>query len=328
MLLAVAGLYAYVDALKGHPFDTDTVGGAAAVGAMTGAAFGIALRTVLVEFTSVLWHWCRRRPQETAWTLRGFLVTNGMVIAGFAGAFAAISATGALLPASAGLWAWLVLPFLVALLPMYERFILPWVRYAGAPKLAECRTDLSDWVDEICAARRLPKVRLRVHEGDLDNAYAVGGFGAHLIVVGGGLLAKLSPQHLKAIVAHEIAHVARRDVPRLLPLIVLACTVYSVISTHTAWPLFAIEEVWSTVAGALLAGILACAFMLVIPGLCQRRMEFGADRLAAEFLGEGEPLAQALERLAEIAGEPLTKRSWSHPTIQARVDALRSPATT
>ena len=58
-----------------------------------------------------------------------------------------------------------------------------------------------------------------------------------------------------------------------------------------------------------------------------RRMEFGADRLAAEMLGDGELLAQALERLSQITGQRLNEWSWSHPPLQARIAALRSPST-
>ena len=143
-------------------------------------------------------------------------------------------------------------------------------------------------------------------------------------MIGRGLVDNLSPPHLRAVVAHEIAHVARRDVPWLLAPIAIGSTLYAFLIAYVSTPLFRTLEVWGIVGGALCAGLCYAACLMGIPGYFMRRMEFKADRLAAEILGGGEPLAQALERLCQLTGQSLTKKTWSHPTIQARIEAIRS----
>ena len=82
----------------------------------------------------------------------------------------------------------------------------------------------------------------------------------------------------------------------------------------------------SVAAGAALAGAFAGLFVVVLPGFFMRRMEFQADRVAVEMLGDGELLVDALTKLAELNKQPLDARSWSHPTMQARIDAIRALA--
>lgn len=194
---------------------------------------------------------------------------------------------------------------------------------------AELTTSLLQWswVEDLRTQRDLPKFRIRIQSGSFKNAFAIGGLGAHLVVLGDGLVQALSPAHLRGVVAHEIAHVARRDVPRLLlPLVVVGGTLHAISVVKLSHPLFATHELWGIASGAVLAGLFAGLFVVLLPGFLMRRMEFGADRVAAEMLGDGELLAQALERLAEITGQPLDQWSWSHPPLQARIAALRSPA--
>lgn len=301
--------------------------GMAKGGAVVGLTLYVVVRLIVAELTTRLWQWSCRLPREIEQTWGEALTTACLALAGSAAAMAIVFVIGhALSPSGLSLW---LFPFFVALFPLYETFVLPWIQYARAPTLQTASLpDLEEWVEELGARRDLPKFRIRIQNGPFENAFAIGGLGAHLVVVGKGLVDSLSPAHLRAVVAHEIAHVVRRDVPRLLlPLVVVGGTLHAVSVVKVSHPLFATFEVWGLVSGTVLAGLFAGTFMMLLPGFFMRRMEFAADRLAAEMLGDGEVLAQALERLGEIAGQRLDEWSWSHPPLQARITALRSPST-
>lgn len=291
-----------------------------------GATLYLVVRVILGELALSLFRWSVRIPHDVERTWGEVLTTNCLALAGSAAAMALVLVIGhAVSPSGFALW---LFPFFVALFPMYETFVLPWVRYARAPTHKTVSLpELEGWIEDLRARRSLPRFHIRVQNGPFENAFAVGGLGAHLVVVGNGLVEGLSPAQLRAVVAHEIAHVERRDVPRLLlPLVVVGGTLHAISVVKVSHPLFETLEVWGLACGAVLAGLFAGTFMMLLPGFFMRRMEFGADRLAAEMLGDGELLAQALERLAEITGQPLDQWSWSHPPLQARIAALRSPA--
>ncbi|MCY4011917.1 MAG: M48 family metalloprotease [Gammaproteobacteria bacterium] len=304
-----------------------TYAGMAAAGALMGATIFLTVRVILAELAPTLLRWSLRTANDNERTWREALTTTCLGLLGMTATMTLVFVIGhAVSPYGLALW---LFPFFVALFPLYETFLLPWVQYARAPTLKTARlSELQDWICDLRARRNIPKFRIRVQNGRFENAFAIGGLGTHLIVVGKGLVDGMSPAHLRAVVAHEIAHVARRDVPRLLlPLVVVGGTLHAISVVKVSHPLFATHEVWGIASGTILAGLFAGVFMMLLPGFFMRRMEFGADRLAAEMLGDGELLAQALERLSEITGQRLDEWSWSHPPLQARIEALRlSPA--
>lgn len=324
--LAVLGLmWTLVTFLAPKPgWFEPTYVGMATGGAVVGASIYLVVRVIVAELSVSLWCWSCRLPRETNQTWREAVTTTGLAMAGTSVAFALVFTIGhAITPM--GLVTWLM-PFFVSLVPLYETFVLPWLQYARAPTLRTARLpELANWIDDLRTRRDLPKFHIRIQNAPLENAFAIGGLGAHLIVLGKGLVDSMSSSHLRAVVAHEIAHVARRDVPRLLlPLVVAGGTLHAISVVKISHPLFARDEVWSIASGTVLAGLFAGTFMMILPGFFMRRMEFAADRLAAEMLGDGEVLAQALERLAEVTGQRLDGWSWSHPPLGARIAALRS----
>ena len=325
--LAVLGLLWAAAARQQPGWLEPTYVGMAAAGALAGATIYFVVRVVIAQLTASLWYWSCRIPREIEQTWRVALATTCLALVGCAAAMALIFVIAhAVSPHGLALW---LFPFFVSLFPLYETFVLPWVQYARAPTLKGANLpELDKWIEDLAAQRDLPKLRIRVQNGQFENAFAIGGVGAHLVVLGKGLVDSMSPAHLRAVVAHEIAHVARRDVPRLLlPLVVAAGTLHAIAVVKFSHPLFATHEPWGVASGAILTGLFAGVFMLILPGFFMRRIEFAADRLAAEMLGDGEVLAQALERLGEITGERLDAWSWSHPPLQARIAALRSPDT-
>ena len=61
-----------------------------------------------------------------------------------------------------------------------------------------------------------------------------------------------------------------------------------------------------------------------LPGLVGRRSEYGADRLAANLLGDAKPMIEALVRLHELRDVPLDRKGLTHPTGAERIAALEA----
>ena len=73
--------------------------------------------------------------------------------------------------------------------------------------------ELHAMVERLCAMAGLPKPRVAVVDTDVPNAFATGRNPQHAVVaVTQGLWRRLEPQELEAVLAHELSHVANRDV--------------------------------------------------------------------------------------------------------------------
>src|SRR5262245_39227400 len=73
--------------------------------------------------------------------------------------------------------------------------------------------ELHAMVERLCAMADLPKPRLAVVDSDVPNAFATGRNPKHAAVaVTTGLWRRLEPQEIESVLAHELSHVANRDV--------------------------------------------------------------------------------------------------------------------
>src|SRR3954462_795069 len=115
--------------------------------------------------------------------------------------------------------------FNVGLVPMLVIIVgIAFVQYYTSDKLAlaasgakevsrEEAPDLHAMVERLCALADLPKPRIAVIPSDVPNAFATGRNPKHAAVaVTGGLWRRLEPQEVEAVLAHELSHVANRDV--------------------------------------------------------------------------------------------------------------------
>src|SRR5689334_25192474 len=85
---------------------------------------------------------------------------------------------------------------------------------AGAKVVSrEDAPDLHDMVERLCAMADLPKPRVAIMDTPVPNAFATGRSPKHAAVcVTTGLWNRLEPQEVEAVLAHELSHVANRDV--------------------------------------------------------------------------------------------------------------------
>lgn len=166
----------------------------------------------------------------------------------------------------------------------------------------------------------LPSTRMAVRRAVLlVVALALWGIRKPWLLVGEGLRKEMPYAEVKAVLAHEIGHVIRRDQVRLLLSGLAWAAAITVCSRLVLLPLLQADRAITFIT------VLATfnTLYLVALGVVMRRMEYATDRLAIELLdGRGAPLASALERLAEFKRAPLEQKSLTHPSVRDRVSAI------
>ena len=187
-------------------------------------------------------------------------------------------------------------------------------------------------LERLAAKANVVKPKLFVIRDGHPRSLAAGrGPRGAAIAVSRGLLAAAPPAELEGVLAHELAHVRRRDV---------------VTQETTVWVAAALVE-FTRIGGFLQRGLLfvigpvaaALVHLLLSP-----RREFAADRYAAELCESPHGLADALLRLEqaneliEFSGSPVTEPLYivnpfdehglaamfvTHPKTEERVRKLR-----
>ncbi|MDE2119184.1 MAG: M48 family metalloprotease [Betaproteobacteria bacterium] len=230
-----------------------------------------------------------------------------------------------------------------------ERLVL---RLYGARELdAETDPHLSVMVRELAGRAGLPAPHVFVLDTPAANAFVVGRGRTHVaLVLTRGILRLLDERELRAVLAHEFAHILRGDV---LPGTLAAVFGGLLAALSHGGPAPAAEE-RSARAGAVphnplwwLLGPLAALFAQV--GAAARR-ELAADRLGAALCGDRAAMASALQHLHDHAqatrGFPQAGRYPAgvqmmvcdplrgggvyrlfrcHPPVACRLQALREP---
>ncbi len=73
--------------------------------------------------------------------------------------------------------------------------------------------ELHGVVDRLCALADMPKPKVGIATTDIPNAFATGRSPKHAVVCATrGIMARLNDEELEAVLAHELSHVAHRDV--------------------------------------------------------------------------------------------------------------------
>src|SRR6266508_6303183 len=73
--------------------------------------------------------------------------------------------------------------------------------------------ELHEMVERLCAMADLPKPKIAVIDTDVPNAFATGRSPKHAAVaVTTGLWRRLEPREIEGVLAHELSHIANRDV--------------------------------------------------------------------------------------------------------------------
>jgi heat shock protein HtpX len=176
-------------------------------------------------------------------------------------------------------------------------------------------------VAELVQRAGLPMPRVYVIDEAAPNAFATGRNPEHAAVAATtGIMQVLSANELRAVMAHELTHVAHRDIL----ISTISATMAGAISMLANFAMFfggrdSEGRPANPIAGlavALLAPLAASLIQLAI----SRAREFEADRGGAELSGDPRSLASALEKIQAYArGTPLLAAERNPQTAQMMI---------
>lgn len=208
-------------------------------------------------------------------------------------------------------------------------------------------------VEELAGNAGLPKPRICVIPVETPNAFATGRDPAHgAVAVTEGILRLLSPEELRGVLAHELGHIANRDILVQSVAAVLAGMVMMVANMLKWTAIFgggrSDEEGGGNPATAIVLAIVAPLAAMLIQMAISRAREFGADRAGAAISGSPLALASALGKLSAAGlriplrqGSPATAHMFivnpfsgaglaslfsTHPPVEERIRRLSAMA--
>lgn len=166
--------------------------------------------------------------------------------------------------------------------------------------------ELHAMVERLCAMGDLPKPRIAIAPTHVPNAFATGRTPRHsAVAVTRGLLDRLEPQEVEGVIAHELAHIAHRDVTimtlasffSMVAGMLVRFGIYSNMGSRNrdsnGTPVWLIVIVVSIVTYVL-------SYILIMA--ISRYREYAADRGAALVTGAPEQLMSALQKIAGEMG--------------------------
>ncbi|MBX6371261.1 MAG: zinc metalloprotease HtpX [Acidothermus sp.] len=160
-------------------------------------------------------------------------------------------------------------------------------------------------VDRLCALSNSPKPKVAIADTDIPNAFATGRNQKRAVVCATtGLLRRLDPEEIEGVLAHEMSHVAHRDVA----VMTIASFLGVVAGFISRWAMYAgmfggYDRRDRNENGALVAFFIMIISMIVyaisflLIRALSRYRELSADRSGALLTGRPSALASALQKV-------------------------------
>ena len=195
----------------------------------------------------------------------------------------------------------------IALYAMHGRIVTP-----------EQAPELHGVIDRLCALADMPKPAVAIADVDVPNAFATGRSPSKAVVCATtGLIARLEVEELEAVLAHELSHVAHRDVA----VMTVASFLGVLAGLITRFGLYAGfyggfggnngdgDDEGDNMALVLIAVVAVSAVVYGLSFLLTRALsryrELSADRSGAMLTGRPSALASALTKVSgQIARIP------------------------
>jgi heat shock protein HtpX len=213
--------------------------------------------------------------------------------------------------------------------------------------------ELHGMIDRLCALADMPKPRVGVADTDLPNAFATGRSPQRsVVVVTTGILKRLDTEELEGVLAHELSHVAHRDV--LVMTVASSAGILAGMLTRGAQygAIFGGGRrdnnnnglpVWLVV---LVVSLITYAVSFLLLKVLSRYRELSADRSGAFLTMKPEALASALQKITgeintipdrdlrssqpmnaffiapAVRGVSLRTLTSTHPTLEQRLEQL------
>ncbi|WP_166391736.1 zinc metalloprotease HtpX [Nocardioides ochotonae] len=212
--------------------------------------------------------------------------------------------------------------------------------------------ELHGMIDRLCTMADMPKPRVGISDSPIPNAFATGRSPQRsAVVVTTGILKTLTTEELEGVLAHELSHVAHRDV-----LVMTAASSAGIVAGMLAQgsqygAMFGGNRrdnnnglpIWLLV---LLVSVVTYAVSFVLIKLLSRYRELSADRSGAYLTMNPQALASALQKITgemnsipqkdlrsaqtmnaffiapAIRGASLKTLTSTHPTLEQRLEQL------
>jgi heat shock protein HtpX len=167
--------------------------------------------------------------------------------------------------------------------------------------------ELHAMIDRLCALADMPKPRVAVAVTDMPNAFATGRTPSHSAVcVTTGIMQRLDADELEGVLAHELSHVANRDVT----VMTVASSIGLLAGFITRWGMY-FGGMFSNgrdrnnnngiaFLAIFLVSMVVYAVSFVLTRSLSRYRELSADRSGAYLTGRPSKLSSAL---VKISGE-------------------------
>ncbi|WP_296604519.1 zinc metalloprotease HtpX [Nocardioides sp.] len=213
--------------------------------------------------------------------------------------------------------------------------------------------ELHDMIERLCALADMPKPRIGVADTDLPNAFATGRSPQRsVVVVTTGILRRLTAEELEGVLAHELSHVAHRDV-LVMTAASSAGIVAGMLTRGSQYGAFfgggrrdnnnGGLPIWLVV---LLVSLVTYAISFLLLKLLSRYRELSADRAGAYLTMKPQALASALQKITgeinqipqrdlrqasamnaffiapAVQGVSLRTLTSTHPTLEQRLEQL------
>ena len=235
---------------------------------------------------------------------------------------------------------------------MSDRLIL---MSTGAKQVsAEQEPALHRMIKTLADRYEMPMPKVAVIDTAIPNAFATGRNPKNaLVAVTTGIQQRLSERELQAVIGHELAHVANRDM-RVLAIANFLVTLTSFLMTMLFWNMLfgGMGGRRSNGGGGIMMVYLVTIVVYFIGQLLvlalTRYREYGADHTGAEISGDPGALADALEKIsgtvaklpdndlrklqtanafliipAALKGQGSMNLFSTHPPLQERIKRLR-----
>ena len=188
---------------------------------------------------------------------------------------------------------------------------------AGAVEVTpQQQPELHGIVDRVCALADMPKPRVAIAQSPMPNAFATGrNADKSVLCVTTGLMNRLNTEELEGVIAHELSHVAHKDVQVMTIASFLAIVAALLVrfsfygelfgggrgrggNNNNAFPILAIIMLVSIV-------VYAVSFLLI--RMLSRYRELAADRSGALLTGQPSALKSALVKVSSDIGRIPTR---------------------
>src|SRR5215467_14526925 len=182
------------------------------------------------------------------------------------------------------------------------------LRASGAQEVTpEEAPKLHGIVDRLCALADMPKPRVAIAQADMPNAFATGRNSKNAVLcVTTGLMRRLDDKELEGVLAHEMSHVAHKDVVVMTVASFLGIVAGLLVRFAFYGELFGGGRRGgdNNNGGApvllivMLVSVVVYAISFLLIRLLSRYRELAADRAGALLTGQPSALASALQKVS------------------------------